>query len=281
MNLSDLAVVVALGSALYAVIIAVAGRRDFLKDAVNPHRISWLIAAVSLLWVGAGLLRWEAGSWSPQAWGPLLAQLVQDTPTPPKVKAASVALLLSLVFLSLVAYCWATMPRDPRTFRRPEDRQAAFRTYVTRMKGGLDYAVLACGDGEVLEEAFNARQVTRRCPYLPKVAPPGAGPRTRTLEDQLASWREGAGGIHAGMSQLDAVVERASHGRNVRLIFDTEYGGLFFVYLRTPDPRGGDGGVYLFGATLDQKEVNTQAAENHFNLLAEAMRSIDRNVRAG
>src|SRR5262245_33622634 len=102
MNLSDLFVVVALGSALYGVIVAVAGRRQFLAKAVNPHRLSWLVAAVSLLWVGVGLMRWEAQSWDPEAWSRMLAQLVTDTPTPPQVKAASVAVLLSLVFLGLV-----------------------------------------------------------------------------------------------------------------------------------------------------------------------------------
>jgi hypothetical protein len=40
-------------------------------------------------------------------------------------------------------------------------------------------------------------------------------------------------------------------------------------------------GSYLFGATLNQKEMNTQVAEAHFNLLVEALRHIDRNVRVG
>jgi hypothetical protein len=283
MNLSDLFIVVALGSALYAVIVAVAGRRHFLQSAVNPHRLSWLVAAASLLWVGVGLMRWEAQSWNPEAWGRMLGQLVTDTPTPPRVKAASVAVLLGVVFLVLVGWCWASLPRDPSTFRHPEDRRAAFRYYVTGLRGGLDYALLACGDGEVLEEVVNAKQVQRRCGHLPKIVPAGGDrPRHRTVDDQVGSWRDGAAGLHAGMSQLDALIERAGHGRNRRIIFDLEYGGLFFMYLRQVDPREKvDTGLYLFGATLNQTEINTQVAETHFNLLVEALRHIDRNVRVG
>jgi hypothetical protein len=175
------------------------------------------------------------------------------------------------------------LPRDPSTFRQPEDRKKAFRYYVTRLRGGLDYALLACGDGEVFDEIVNTRQAARRCAHLPKVIPSdGSKPRHRTVEDQLQSWREGAARIHAGMEQLDEVIERAQHGRNRRIVFDTEYGGLFFKYLRLPDPRSKtDTTLYLFGATLNQKEMNTQTAEAHFNLLVEALRHIDRNVRTG
>ncbi len=145
MNLPDLVTVVALGSAVYAAVAAVAGRRRFLEKAVNPHRLAWLIAAFSVGWVGLGLLRLESGTWSVPAWGRALSHLVTDEPTPPRVQVASLAALLCVVFLALVTWCWAYLPRDPSTFRRPEDRKAAFRYYVTHLRGGLDYALPAVG----------------------------------------------------------------------------------------------------------------------------------------
>ena len=68
MNASDLLIVIALASGLYALIVALTRQRQFLAKAVNPHRGSWLIAALTTVWVGMGLLRWEAGSWSPARW---------------------------------------------------------------------------------------------------------------------------------------------------------------------------------------------------------------------
>ena len=41
-------VVVAFGSGLYAVIVALTGQRTFLLRAVNPHRITWLLATLVL-----------------------------------------------------------------------------------------------------------------------------------------------------------------------------------------------------------------------------------------
>jgi hypothetical protein len=281
MNFTDLFVVIALATALHGLVVAVTGRRQFLAKAVNPHRGAWVVAAASVLWVGVSLLRWEAQSWDPPTWGRLLAQLVTDTPTPPRVKVASMAVLLSGVFFGLVIWCRLTLPRDPSTFRRPEDRRAAFRYYVTTLRGGLDYALLAYGDGDRLEEAVDARQVQARCPHLPKVQfAEGEPPRARTADDQVQAWREQAQRIHERMGELDGLIEPAHHGRNRRLVFDAEFGGMFFKYLRLSDPRSKvDTGLYLFGATLNQVEMNSRRADSHFHLLLEALEHIDRSIR--
>jgi hypothetical protein len=72
----------------------------------------------------------------------------------------------------------------------------------------------------------------------------------------------------------------AHQGHNRRLVFDCEYGGLFFRYLRLPDPVNQlDTGLYLFGATLNQTEMTNGRAEQHFLLLLEALHHIDRAVR--
>jgi len=283
MNFSDLSVVLILASTLYALIVALTGRQNFLVRAVNPHRGTWLLAALSILWVGIGLLRLEALSWDLPTWGALLSQLVTDAPATARVKVASLAILLSVVFLVLVAWCWLFLPRDPSNFRRLQDRKAAFRYYVTRLRGGLDYALLARGDGERLEEAAHTKQIERMCPHLPKVLfQEGAQPRIRTAQEQVAFWREMACRLTERMGELDRLIEQARHGRNRRIVFDAQYGGFFFKYLRLPDLDGtGDTGLYLFGATVSQEEMDTQEAERHFSYLLRALQNIDRHIHAG
>ncbi len=281
MNFSDLFIVVVLASAMYGLVVAVTGRRHFVVKAVNPHRGTWLIAAVSILWVGISLLRWEAQSWNLPTWASLLSQLVTDAPTTPRVKVASVAILLSGVFLILVFYCQLSLPRDPTTYRRPHHRRAAVKYYVTTLRGGLDYALLAWGNGERLEEEAHARQIRVRCPHLPKVQlTPAEEPHLRTVEDQVQCWRDIANRIHQRMNELDNLIELANQGRNQRLVFDTEFGGLFFKYLRLPDPRSKvDTALYLFGATVHQTEMDSRAADQHFHLLLQALLHIDRSIR--
>lgn len=282
MNFSDLFIVLASGSALYGLIVAVTRRRHFLIKAVNPHRGTWLIAAVSILWVGISLLRWEATSWDLSTWGSLMSQLVTDQPTAPRVKVGSMAIFLSAVFLVLVVWCLAFLPRDPSTFRRPGDRKAAFKYYVEKLPGGLDYAQLAWGDGERLEEAADRKHIQQMCPHLPKIqVSENEPPRTRSVEEQVQFWREMGGIIHERMSELDSLIEHAHHGRNRRIAFDAEYGGFFFKYLRLPDPRNKiDKGLYLFAATLNQEALDSQTAEEHFHLLLQALQHIDRSVRS-
>ncbi|MFO0876234.1 MAG: hypothetical protein U0840_02585 [Gemmataceae bacterium] len=279
MNFSDLFVVLALGSALYAVLVAITGQRQFLLKAVNPHRFTWLMAGVSVLWVGLSLMRWEAGSWALSIWGELLGQLVSDAPTPARVKVASVALFLGLVLILLVGWCVVVFPRDPSVFRAPKDRKAAFRYYVG-LRGGLDFALLALGDGEVLVEEADLRQVQAWGENLPKVKFHDEPARPRTATDQVEFWQQIASRIHERMKELDQLVETAHQGHNRRLVFDCEYGGLFFRYLRLPDPTNRvDTGLYLFGATLNQMEMTNGRAEQHFHLLLEALLHIDRSVR--
>ena len=172
------------------------------------------------------------------------------------------------------------MPRDPNTFYRPQDRKAAFSYYVTRLRGGLDYANLTFGDGERLEEEFDASQIKSWCHNLPKVMVGDNPPRLRTVEDQIEFWRSLASLIHQRMNELDSLIELAHQGRNRRLVVDAEYGGFYFKYLRLPDPGNkGDSGLFLFGATLNQSEMNNGNAEQHFQYLLEALDNIERSIR--
>ena len=280
MDFSDLFVVIALASALYAIIVALTRQRHFLAKAVNPHRAAWLLAACAMLWVGVGLMRWEARTWDLRSLLGQLAQLVTEEPTPVPVKIGTLAIFLGVTFLTLVAWCYFFLPRDPSTFRRPEDRKAAFKYYVTRQKGGLDYALLGLGDGEVLEEVANPKQILSRAIHLPKVVAEGASPRIRTADDQILFWRQMALTLHKRMAELDGLIAAAHQGHNRRIAFDAEYGGFFFKYLRLPDPSSPvDSGQFLFGATLNQIELDNQTAELHFRYLMDAIGFIEKGIR--
>lgn len=279
MNYSELFVVVMLAAGLYGLIVALARQRHFLTKAVNPYRGPWLLAGLTALWFGVGLLRMEAGSWDPHAVSALLASLVTDAPLSTRGKVAVVAILLGLLFVVLVVWCQTNYAKDPAVFRRPDQRGRALRYYVTRLKGGLEYAVLMRPGGERLEEAWEPRRIRACLPYLPRVngtmeqAP-------RTVDEQVTYWRQVADHIHGSMAALDAAIAPAHQGGNRRLVFDCEYGGLFFAYLRPPVP-GHSEPLFLFAATVSQEAINTKLADAHFDLLLRALKGIDTNVRAG
>ena len=280
MNLSELLVVLLLAAGLYGLIVALARQRQFLTKAVNPYRGPWLLAGITALWFGIGLLRLEAHSWEPHALGTVLASLVTDAPLSTRGKVAAVAILLGLLFVVLVVWCRLNYPKDPVVFRRPEHRGKALRYYVTKLKGGLEYAVLMRPGGERLEEAWEPRHLRACLPHLPRVNG-GADRIARTVDDQIAYWRQTAEHIHQSMATLDAAIAPAHQGGNRRVVFDSEYGGLFFAYLRPPVPGDPDAEpVYLFAATVSQEAVNVKLADAHFDLLLRALKGIDTNVRS-
>lgn len=281
-NFSDLFVVFAVASALYGLVVALTRQKHFLAKAVNPHRAAWLVAACVLIWAGIGLVRWEARAWDVNSLLGQLRLLVTEEPTPARVKIGSMAIFLGITFLVLVGWCQLFLPRDPSTFRRPEDRRKAFRYYVHQLRGGLDYAMLGLGDGEVLEEVANPKQILSRAIHLPKVAVDESAPRVRTVDDQIQFWRQMALSLHQRMPELDTLIDAAHQGHNRRIVFDAEYGGFFFKYLRLPDPTSKvDTGQFVFGATLNQVELEGQTAEQHFRLLVEAITYIERGIRVG
>lgn len=279
MNYSDLLVVVALASGLYGLMVALARQRHFLTRAVNPYRWPWLLAGFTCAWFGVGLLRLEAKSWSPGAMGEVLAALVTDKPLSTQGKVASVALLMGMLLMLLVVWCRFNFPRDPITFRSPRQRWSALRYYVTKLRGGLDYAVLMRPGGERVEEAWHEKHMVHTLPHLPQVPGPGGVNIARTVDDQIAFWRATAIAIDRSMASLDQLLEPAHHGGNRRIIFDTEYGGLLFAYLRPPIPGKEKDALFLFAATLSQEAMNTKQADAHFDLLMKALRQIDTTLR--
>ncbi len=280
MDFSDLFVVVAVISGLYALIIAIARQKHFLTQAVNPYRRSWLIAGFSLMWVGIGLLRLEAHSWNIAEWRPIIGALVTDKPMSIQAKMATVAIFGGLSFLLVLLWCRLSLPRDPSTFCKPEDRSRAFHYYISKLHTGLDYAVLMRNGGEILEEAWCEAEILRRLEFLPRLECAAGVKRVRSLPDQLAAWRATAISIHKTMDTLDGITGPAKQGPNMRMVFDVEYGGLFFICLQLPDSREKNPDhYYLFAATLNQTEMNNKTADRHFAMLVQSLRNIEDSIR--
>jgi hypothetical protein len=199
--------------------VALARQRHFLTRAVNPHRGAWLLAGLTALWFGAGLLRLEATSWHPHDWARVLRALVTDDHLSVQGKVAAVSVLLGLMLVVLVVWCRLKLPRDPSTFRRPGHRGKALRYYVAGLRGGLDYAVLMRPGGERLEEVWEPRHIRATLAHLPRVAGP-AERVCRTLDAQVGYWRLAAERIHQSMPALDEVIAPSHQGANRRLLFD-------------------------------------------------------------
>lgn len=277
MNLSDLTIVIAFAAALYGFIVALTRQRKFLTNVVNPNRGVWLFAGLSSFWFGIGILRLEAHSWSLEEFGKILLALINDAPLSSRGKMAAIAIIFGLLLISLVFWCKINLPRDPSAFKRPSDRIKAMRYYITKIPGGLDYAALIRSPNERLEEVHWESHIREMLPHLPRVKGENI---TRTLDDQIAYWRETAIRIHHHMEQLDTMIASSCQGTNRRLVFDCEFGGLFFIYLRPP-VTGVDGteSIFLFGATLSQAAIDMKDADWHFDLLVKALKNIENGIR--
>src|SRR5207253_1861517 len=102
------AVVVAV-LALYPIFKLLAGE-DSLKNAVNGNRKRYLILSFWYLLLACGSLRWETRSMNVMEWfnvlsGPFLNRSMTITGV-----AALLAFVFSMVLLTLVLWCWWTLP---------------------------------------------------------------------------------------------------------------------------------------------------------------------------
>jgi hypothetical protein len=266
-NLTDLTKLVGLSAAAFAVLRVAVGR-PLVAKVINPHRMIWLFAALGFLSGAAGLLRWEAKSADPAAWMAPLRTLVSEEKATAQVMVAAFALFNGLVILGLLGYCLARLPRDPGTFTRPKDRAKVVR-YYTVLNGGLDFAALVRlpkADGAVaavLATGVNRKELDAR---LFELIP------SRTAEQQIQWWTDLAVEVHREMDRLNKVFGAGGQGINRRVLFDVQFGGYLFQYLRPPEI--GDDFLFLFGATLTQAEVRTRRFEEHFELLVQALRNI-------
>ncbi len=269
-NLTDLTKILALSGAVFAVLRVVVGK-PLITQVVNPHRPTWLFAAFGFLTGAFGLLRTESHSSSAMAiLAPLKALVTEERASGP-VMIAAVALFNALVILGVLAYCVWRLPRDPSTFRRAKDQAKVVR-YYTNLPGGLDFSTLirlSKKDGAqavYLATGVNVNEIQKR---LDELVP------FRTAESQIAWWTSLALDMHTEMDRMNAILGKGGQGINRRVLFDVQFGGYLFQYLRPPEV--GEDYLFAFGATLVQAEVNTRRFEEHFELMIAALR----NIKAG
>jgi hypothetical protein len=140
--------------------------------------------------------------------------------------------------------------------------------------------VLMRADGSRVEESTYDKHIRHTLPHMPQVPGPGGVRIVRTANDQITFWRDAANNLHKQMTLLNEVMAPAHQGGNRRFVFDVEYGGMFFAYLRVPIPGQPDSeAMFLFGATLNQAAMNNKQADLHFDLLLRALKQIETNVR--
>jgi hypothetical protein len=119
---------------------------------------------------------------------------------------------------------------------------------------GLDYAAYAVmappvkgkgGGLEVVNEARNESQLSDR---LDRFACSG-----RTPDQQFDTWKELLGQVDKALRSLDGEFIKTGQGETVRVVFDIDMGGIYYTRIGTH--------AVLFGATLDQEEVNNGRCE--------------------
>lgn len=117
-------------------------------------------------------------------------------------------------------------------------------------RGGLDFVAFAHTDAEndlnvALERYFEAKLNASLKRF-------GVG--GRNAAEQVEHWRELIPKVHEAMMKLDRSFLDAGQGKNVRVVFDVDMGGIYYT-------RIGDYG-FVFGASLDQAEVNSRRCED-------------------
>ena len=79
------------------------------------------------------------------------------------------------------------------------------------------------------------------------------GCRVRSAQEQFDLWRDLLLQLNMAIKSLDAIFARTGQGENVRIVFDIDMGGFYYTRLSS--------NAFLFGATLDQEEVNNGRCE--------------------
>jgi|SRR5579883_342588 len=252
-----------------------------LVEWINPGR-HFLPALTFTMLLTAGGLFWRASLKHHQSEMELLRTLLTRDTAPYEVVGAVAFTIFGLGLLPLFGWCWWYLPRSPQTFSSnardfTAGYKAALRHYV-RWPGGLDYAALfAIRDQTLVLVAEGADDRAILC-GLERMAgiPSSAKESTRTVGEQKAAWGALAQALFKSWTDLDRHVALARQGRSVGVSFNTWCGAVFIETISYVQPAGDEPpvGVVLFAACLNQHEVNTFKAPEHFSLLSQAIRHI-------
>jgi hypothetical protein len=260
-----------------------------LGEWINPNRHYLLPLAGTLVAGAYGMLRIAASKNPGVSQLELLRMLVNEEKASAQVVGGMSMLVFAATLVLLAGYCWARLPRAPRTFNAnpgnlSKEYRKALRHYV-RWKGGLDYGLLFQVRGGALEvtaEGGYDKEILRGLDRLPGLHAEGV----RTPADvakQKRVWYDLAAGVFAKWRELNALVAPARHGHNVTIAFDLRYGAMFAEMIEEePNPPDGSGiGVFLFAVAMNQHEVNSLNAHRHFAAMSQAVRHIRTGVMKG
>jgi hypothetical protein len=88
----------------------------------------------------------------------------------------------------------------------------------------------------------------------------------RTADHQVDLWEGILHRIHSALRSLDPEFVTTGQGANVRVVFDVDMGGFFYTRLGSQ--------AVLFGATLDQAEVNNGRCEREMYHLTSQIEAV-------
>jgi hypothetical protein len=120
---------------------------------------------------------------------------------------------------------------------------------------GLNYAAYAVqtypagtsgeADLQIVYKSYNEK-------YLKYLLKRFSGP-SDTLEEQVLLWDELLSKVHRVTLGLDDELVKTGQGQNVRIVLDVDMGGFFYNRINSH--------AILFGATLDQAQVNNGSCD--------------------
>jgi hypothetical protein len=255
-----------------------------LVEAINPNRKYLPFFAVGMFGVAYSLLLKAVWKYH-ETHLHLLSELVNEEKAKAEVVGAVSFVIFGTSVFLLAVWCWWNLPRDPKTFStNPKDLTREYRIalkHYVHWKGGLDYAFLCEVRGGVhtlLAEAADDRDVYRGLQRLPGVGVTSPDPNWRSaVAMQKRIWFEEATRLIANWQQFNDLISPLRQGQIVTLVFDLKVGACCVEMIETPDAETAHC-LYLFGASLNQHEVNTHNVGRHFTALADALKSIRRGV---
>ncbi len=258
-----------------------------LAEAINPNRRFLPLAAVGLF--GSSYTLLLQGSYNTgQSQLELLHALVSQQKAVPQAVGAVSLLVFGAAVLLLWGFCVLKLPRDPRSFApNTKDLLGEYRkalAHYVKWQGGLDYALVGeVRDGKhtILAEAAADKDIARGVGRLPAF---GSGviqtDPTKVATEQKTRWRAECQRLFDHLAALDELVLPVRQGKNVGVVLDVKYGGLFLEVLDRPE-EGANVWLYLFAASVNQHEVATATAGRHFLGLGQALRFIRGGVSKG
>ena len=277
-NVNDLAGVFGASVALYTLLAAIF-RQPMLTKIVNPHRALCAMIGVSAIIAAYGLIRLQAASGSLHDMLHVVEPLWTHERTMPQTFIAGLGLLNGLLAIGTAIYCKLRLPRDPSTFKRTtRDVYQTHKTvmqalwHYTNLSGGLEYAaVLVFAPNEqtpTIIDSFSFPELRKSSNSIGE--PTRDRSHTRSFRD---GWIHLFGEVHQQMLRWSDDSPKTKVGRLRKQRLDGQNGGFLFRYLF--EPEHGNPFLVVVGVTLAMGEVTNHRFEEHFDMLATAIKNTE------